>query len=200
MVNRCPYLLFIVKKHNGFARTKDILATGIHPRNIKKVRDVGQIIRVKRGLYRLTNIPLISNQGFVDLARAIPGGVICLLSALSYYELTTFNPSVIAMAICRGSRMPKINYPPVEFYNFSKKQFEAGINKIKIKAHEIRIYNPEKTICDCFRYRNKLGLDIAKEGLSEYLKRKDRNLEKLLEYAEICRIKTLLQTWLNAMI
>ncbi len=190
----------VFKKHKGFARTKDILAAGIHSRDIKGVRDAGQITRVKRGLYRLTNIPLISNQGFIDLARAIPGGIICLLSALSYYELTTFNPSVISMAICRGSREPKIEYPPVEFYHFSKKQFEAGINKIKIKGHEIRIYNPEKTICDCFRYRNKLGLDIAKEGLSEYLKRKDRDLEKLLDYAEICRIKPLLQTWLNAMI
>lgn len=190
----------VFKKYKGFVRTKDILAAGIHTRNIKRLRDAGQIIRVKRGLYRLANIPLISNQGFVDLARAVPGGVICLLSALSYYELTTFNPSVILMAICRGSRKPKINYPPVEFYHFSKKQFKAGINKAKIKGHEIRIYNPEKTICDCFRYRNKLGLDIAKEGLSEYLKRKDRNLEKLLEYAEICRIKPLLQTWLNAMI
>lgn len=190
----------VFKTHNGFARTKDILAAGIHTRDIKRAREKGQIIQVKRGLYRLAEIPLISNQGFVDLARAVPGGVICLLSALSYYKLTTFNPSVIAMAICRGSREPKIEYPPVEFYHFSKKQFEAGIDKIKIKGHEIRIYNPEKTICDCFRYRNKLGLDIAKEGLSEYLKRKDRNLEKLLEYAEICRIKPLLQTWLNAMI
>jgi len=190
----------VFKKHKGFARTKDILAAGIHTRNIKRVREKEQVVQVKRGLYRLADIPLISNQGFVDLARAVPGGVICLLSALSYYELTTFNPSVIAMAICRGSRKPKINYPPVEFYHFSKKQFEAGINKIKVKGHEIRIYNREKTICDCFRYRNKLGLDIAKEGLSEYLKRKDRDLEKLLEYAEICRIKPLLQTWLNAMI
>jgi predicted transcriptional regulator of viral defense system len=190
----------VFKKYKGFTRTKDILAAGIHPRDIKRVKDEGQIIRIKRGLYRLANISLISNQGFVDLAHAVPGGVICLLSALSYYELTTFNPLVIEMAICRGSRKPKINYPPVEFYHFSKKQFEAGISKIKIKGHEIRIYNPEKTICDCFRYRNKLGLDIAKEGLSEYLKRKDRNLEKLLEYAEICRIKPLLQTWLNAMI
>ncbi|HZJ18280.1 MAG TPA: type IV toxin-antitoxin system AbiEi family antitoxin domain-containing protein, partial [Patescibacteria group bacterium] len=154
----------VFKKYKGFTRTKDILAAGIHSRDIKMVRDAGQIIRVKRGLYRLTNIPLISNQGFVDLAHAVPEGVICLLSALSYYELTTFNPSVISMAICRGSREPKIEYPPVEFYHFSKKQFEAGINKIKIKGHEIRIYNPEKTICDCFRYRNKLGLDIAKEG------------------------------------
>lgn len=188
----------VFKKHNGFARTKNILSAGIHSRDVKRARDAGQIIRVKRGLYRLTNIPLISHQGFIDLAYVVPEGVICLLSALSYYELTIFNPSIISMAICRGSRRPKIEYPPVEFYYFSKKQFEAGINKIKIKGHEIRIYNPEKTICDCFRYRNKLGLDIAKEGLSEYLRRKDRNLEKLLEYAEICRIKPLLQTWLNA--
>jgi len=184
--------------HNGFARTKDILAAGIHGRDMRRMRDGGKIIRVKRGLYRLAEIPLISNQGFIDLARAVPKGAICLLSALSYYELTTFNPSIISMAICRGSREPKIEYPPVEFYHFSKKQFEAGINEIKIKGHKIRIYCPEKTICDCFRYRNKLGIDMAKEGLSEYLKRKDRNLEKLLEYAEICRIKPLLETWLYA--
>lgn len=190
----------VFKTHKGFARTKDILAAGVHTRNIKRAREKGQVVQVKRGFYRLAEIPLISNQGFVDLARAVPEGVICLLSALAYYELTTFNPSVIAMAICRGSRKPKIEYPPVEFYHFSKKQFEAGINKIKIKSHEIRIYGPEKTICDCFRYRNKLGIDITKEGLSEYLKRKDRSLEKLFEYAEICRIKPLLQTWLNAMI
>ena len=190
----------IFSTRNGFAGTRDILAAGIHRRDIKRIRDEGQIIRIKRGLYRLVEIPLISNQGFVDLARAVPKGVICLLSALSYYELTTFNPSIISMAICRGSREPKIEYPPVEFYHFSKKQFEAGINEIKINCHKIRIYCPEKTICDCFRYRNKLGLDIAKEGLSEYLKRKDRNLERLLEYAEICRIKPLLETWLNAMI
>lgn len=188
----------IFSTRNGFARTKDILAAGIHRRDIRRMRDEGMIIRVKRGLYRLAEIPLISNQGFVDLARAVPKGVICLFSALSYHELTTFSPSIISMAICRGSREPKIEYPPVEFYHFSRKQFEAGINEIKIKGHKIRIYCPEKTICDCFRYRNKLGLDMAKEGLSEYLKRKDRNLEKLLEYTEICRIRPLLETWLYA--
>ncbi|MEW6456929.1 MAG: type IV toxin-antitoxin system AbiEi family antitoxin domain-containing protein [Acidobacteriota bacterium] len=190
----------IFRAHNGFARTKDILEGGIHPRDIRRMADEGRIIRVKRGLYRLIEVPLISNQGFVDLSRADPEGVICLLSALSYFELTTFNPSVISMAIPRGSRQPKIQYPPVEFYYFSPKQFEAGIEEIKMETFKVRIYCPEKTICDCFRYRNKLGLDVAKEGLSEYLKRKDRNLEKLLEYAEICRVKPLIQTWLNAMI
>ena len=190
----------VFKEHDGFARTNDILAAGIHRRDIKKIKDEGWIIRVKRGLYRLSEIPLVSNQGYIDLARAVPEGVICLLSALSYYELTTFNPSVISMAICRGRRRPKIEYPPVEFYYFSKKQFKAGVNEIKIKAHKISIYCPEKTICDCFRYRSKLGLDIAKEGLSEYLKRKGRNLESLFEYAEICRVKKLMEIWVNAMI
>jgi predicted transcriptional regulator of viral defense system len=190
----------IFKKQSGFAKTKDITAAGIHPRNIKRIRDGGQVIRVRRGLYRLSDTPLISNQSFVDIVRAVPEGVICLLSALSYHELTTFNPSIISMAICRGKRRPKIEYPPVEFYYFSSKQFKAGIGEIEIQSNKVCVYCPEKTICDCFRYRNKLGLDIAKEGLSEYLKRKDRNLEKLLYYAEICRVKKLMEIWINAMI
>lgn len=190
----------VFRKYDGFARTRDILSAGVHRRDIKRIREEGRIIRVKRGLYRLSEIPVISNQGFIDLACAVPEGVICLLSALSYYELTTFNPSIISMALCRGTRRPKIEYPPVEFYYFSKKQFEAGIDEIEIKGHKVRIYSPEKTICDCFRYRNKLGLDVAKEGLSEYLKLRNRNLEKLFEYAEICRVKRLLETWINAMI
>jgi len=135
----------IFSTQNVFARTKYILAAVIHRRYIRRMIYKGKIIRVKRGFYRLAEMPLIANQGFIDLARAVPKGVICLLSALSYYELTTFNPSIISMAICRGSREPRIEYPPVEFYHFSKKQFEAGINEIKIKGHKIRIYCPEKT-------------------------------------------------------
>lgn len=190
----------VFRKYGDFARTRDIMEAGIHRRDIKRIRDEGKIIQVKRGLYRLSEIPVVSHQGFIDLAYAVPRGAICLLSALSYYELTTFNPSVISMALCRGTRQPIIKYPPVEFYYFSTKQFEAGIDEIKIKGYKIRIYCPEKTICDCFRYRNKLGLDVTKEGLSEYLKRKDRNLEKLFEYAEICRVKKIMETWINAMI
>ncbi len=193
-------IIKILKTRNGYARSKDILAEGIHQRDIKSILDKGIVIKVKNGLYKLSDTPVISNQSFVDLAFAVPEGVICLLSALSYYELTTFNPSLISMAIHRKSWRPKIEYPPVEFYYFSKKQFEAGIDKIKIKDHKINIYCREKTICDCFRYRNKLGIDIAKEGLSEYIKQKDRNLERLLKYAEICRVKTLMEIWINAMI
>lgn len=200
MNNKEEKIYKIFNSRKGFAGTKNLLTAGIHWRDIKKLKDEDKIIRVKNGLYRLAEVPIISNQGFIDLAYAVPDGVICLLSALSYHELTTFNPLIISIAVCRGSRMPKIEYPPVEFYYFSKKQFEAGIDEVKIKGNKIRVYSPEKTVCDCFRYRNKLGLDIAKEGLSEYLKRKNRDLEKLFRYAEICRIKPLLQTWISALI
>lgn len=186
--------------HDGFARTKDLLAAGVHRRDIKRIRDEGRIVSVKRGLYRRADIPLISHQGFIDLAHAVPEGVICLLSALSYHELTTFNPSVISMSLRRGSRKPIIKYPPVDFYHFSEEQFEAGIDEVTIGGHKVRIYCREKTVCDCFRYRNKLGLDVAKEGLTEYLKRKDRDLEKLMKYAEVCRIKSLLSIWLSALV
>ncbi len=200
MNDKYQKIVEIFKTHNGYARSKDILAKGVHPRNIKAALEEGLIIKVKNGLYRLSDTPIISNQSFIDIACAIPEGVICLFSALSYYELTTFNPSVISVAIYRKSWKPKIEYPPVEFYYFSTKQFESGIDIIRIDGHKVRIYSPEKTICDCIRYRNKLGLDVAKEGLTEYLKRKNRNLEKLLEYAEVCRVRPLLQEWLNVIV
>ena len=160
----------------------------------------GILLKIKNGLYWYVEAPLISNQGFVDVSLSIPDGVICLLSALSFYELTAFNPTFISVALPRGTWKPKIEYPPVEFYYFSAEQFAAGIEQVSIENFNIRIYSPEKTICDCFRYRNKIGLDIAQEGLIEYLKKKERSLEKLLQYAEICRVKSLLQSWLNAMI
>ncbi|MFA5794855.1 MAG: type IV toxin-antitoxin system AbiEi family antitoxin domain-containing protein [Candidatus Brocadiia bacterium] len=199
-MNKSDVITKLFKVNKGFARTSDILKTGVHPRDIKTMLDKGQITRVKRGIYRSAEIDIISHQGFIDLKRAAPGGVICLLSALAYFELTTFNPSVISMALSRGMRRPKVIYPPVEFYYFSARQFDAGIREIKIGSDKVRIYCPEKTICDCFRYRNKLGLDTVKEGLAEYLKRHDRNLEELLKYAQICRVKPLVQTWLNVMV
>jgi predicted transcriptional regulator of viral defense system len=190
----------IFLEKNGYARTKELIERGIHQRAIKMALVDGLLIKIKNGLYRYTEIPLISNQSFIDISLSVPDGVICLLSALSYYELTTFNPTFISVAILRNTWKPKIEYPPTEFFYFSEKQFGSGIDEVKIGSFNVRIYCPEKTICDCFRHRNKLGLDIAKEGLTEYLRKKDRNLEKLLNYAEICRVKQLIQTWLNALI
>lgn len=190
----------VFQDKSGYAKTTELKERGIHQRDLKKALDDGRVIKIKSGLYRYGETSMISHQGFVDVSLSVPHGVICLISALDYYELTTFNPTFIFVALPRNTWRPKIEYPPVEFFYFSKKQFESGIDEVKIEGFNIRIYCPEKTVCDCFRYRNKLGLDIAKEGLTEYLKRKDRSLEKLLKYAEICRIKSLMKTWLDALI
>ena len=190
----------LFKENAGYAKTKDILAYGIHARDIQAVREDGMISKVKSGLYKLSGYSVVSNDDFIDVSRAVPGGVICLLSALSYYELTTFIPPVVSIALQRNTWTPKIEYPPVKVYHFSKKQYEAGIEEIDDNGNRFHIYNREKTICDCVRYRNKLGIDTAKEGLTEYLRRKDRKLEKLMEYAEIGRIKPLMKTWLTMMV
>jgi predicted transcriptional regulator of viral defense system len=196
--NEKIFNFFLERK--GIASVSELKNRGVHYRDIKALLEKGPLIKIKSGRYRYVDATVSSNQGFVDIAFSVPGGVICLLSALSYYELTTFNPSTISVAIPRNTWKPKIEYPPVEFFYFSKEQFRTGIDEVKIGDVNVRIYCPEKTICDCFRYRNKLGLDVAREGLLEYLKKKDRSLEKLLKYSEICRLKSVMQTWLNAVI
>ena len=180
--------------------TDSMLRAGFHTRDIKRLLNEGKIIQLKRGIYRLSDVKLVSNQGFIDISHAVPKGVICLLSALEYHGLTTANPMVISVAIPRSVRMPKIAFPPSALYYFSTKQYREGMDRININGYQVRIYCPEKTICDCFRYKNKLGLDVAKEGLKEYLKRKKRDLPLLLKYAKICRVAPLIKTWLNALV
>jgi len=190
----------IFKKGAAYVTFGEMKKKGIHPRDIARMVKNGDLLPIKRGLYKNPKIDQGANQGLLDLAVAEPRGVICLLSALSYYELTTFNPSVISMSLPRDVRFPRILYPPVEFYHFSEEQFKAGIDEVNLKGIILRIYSREKTICDCFRYRNKIGLDAAKEGLAEYLKLKNRNIEKLLHLAQVCRVKPLVETWLKAMV
>ena len=184
---------------HGYAEYGQLVLAGMHPRDINVATQNNVLIKIKKGLYRVSDTPAASHQGFADAARAISGAVICLVSALDYHGLTTFNPSLVSVALPRSASMPKIAYPPTELYRFSKTQYEAGITQIKIAGIMVNIYSPEKTICDCFRYRNKLGLDLAKEGLAEYLKKKNKNLDTLLTLAQLCRIKPLMETWLRAM-
>ena len=190
----------IFKRGAVYVTFGDMKKKGIHSRDIARMVKNGDLLVIKRGLYKNPKADQGANQGFHDLCTAEPRGVICLLSALSYHELTTFNPSVISMALPRDVRFPKILYPPVEFYHFSQEQFNAGINEISLKGTTLRVYSREKTVCDCFRYRNKIGLDTAKEGLAKYLKLKSRNIEELLQMAQVCHVKSLVVTWLNALV
>ena len=189
-----------IRANGGYIRPKDLRDAGFYINWVYYLLGSGDLERIARGLYRLTEHPIRAFIGFVEVSRQVPTGIICLRSALDYYELTTYNPPIIDIAVPRGTHRPKITYPPVNFWVFSEKMFTAGMSQIKIEQADVRIYEKEKTICDCFRFRNKIGTDLAKEGLKEYLKLKERNIPKLLDLAEICRIKPLLRTYLDAML
>ena len=189
-----------LKEHKGYARMKEMKARGIHTRQIQKLIKAGLIVKVKSGLYRLADLQTGESNGMVEICLAMPKAVVCLSSALAFHELTTFVPTVISFAIPRAGKPVRLSYPPNEAYFFSANQYKAGIEHHETKAGHIQIYGPEKTVCDLFRFRNQLGEDIALEGLKEYLKRRNRDLNKLRKLSQVCRVKGIISQYVKAIV
>ena len=195
-------ILDIFKNHGGYARMKDLKAASVHTRDVARLMEDGTIEKVKSGLYRLAELPTEDGMplSFIDVCQALPKGVICLLSALEFYDLTTQNPFDINVAVPHAEKVSKIEYPPVRVFYFRERFYNMGIEKIETESGMVRIYAKEKTICDMFRYRNKLGEDVALEGLRNYLKLPEANVNKLVEYANQLQVKTVLLPYLKALI
>lgn len=187
-----------IKDKGGYARQTELREHGFQSRDISKLFNNDILEKIQPGLYKLKDSDVTSS--FVDISKAIPQAVIALVSALSYYELTTFNPSRVHLAIPNDAKPPKLNFPPVEVYYFRKAQYKAGIEDVMIQGHSVKIYNREKTICDMFRYRNRLGEDLALKGLKNYLNLPDSNLNELQKYMRICRVKTVMKPYLKALV
>ncbi len=135
------------------------------------------------------------------MSKIVPNGVICLLSALSYYDISSYNPWEYYIAIHRDNHKPKIpEYPPISIFYFADKQYNTGIEEIMIKGNKIKIYDLEKTICDCIRYRNKIGVDIVKEALNEYIKKRGSNINKLLNYARDTGVHSIIKNYLEVLL
>ncbi len=186
--------------NKGYSRMKELRLSGIQTRDIAKAVAENIIEKIKPGLYKLTDYPWDEHGSFTDVCQANPNAVICLLSAADYHQLTTFNPSEIYVAVPNNTDKFVLKYPPIKLYYFSHNYFQSGIENIETKSGEIRIYNKEKTIADLFRYMNKIGEDIAVESLKEYLNHKTRNTPKLLEYANICRVKDKMEPMIKAIL
>jgi len=190
----------IFKKHYGYAYLKDLKAQGIHTDTIRKLLAEGKIEKIKPGLYRLADSPMIAHQGFIDICMAIPRAIICLHSALSYYELTTAVTGEVMIALPREAKAPQIQYPPVKVFYFSRSNYSDGVEIIHTKTGNFKIYKIEKTIVDCFRYRNRLGEDVPVEGLKNYLKRKNADLYRLFSYARKGRMYRVIKPYVEALI
>lgn len=171
---------------------------GISRYSLYKMRDDGIIEQISRGIYRLMELPTISNPDLVTVSLRFPNAVICLISALSYHGMTTQIPHAVSIAVPRQARMPSLDSPPIHAYKFSDNAFKAGIEKHQIDGVCVRVYSPEKTLADCFKYRNKLGMDVVLEALKLYKSQKKYSLDKLLKCARICRVEKVMKPYLEA--
>lgn len=191
---------YISFSNKGYISTKDVERNGINRFYINQLEKLGVISKIKNGLYKWEEYDFQYNYELVDVFKIVPKGILCLTSALAYYDLTTHNPWQYEIAIERTKKVTLPDYPPIKLIYFSSKQLEVGIIETDIDGHLVKIYDPEKTICDCVRYRNKIGIDIVKEGINEYLKRKDKDFNKLMKYAEVCRVQKILKEYLEVLI
>jgi len=182
-------------------RTSEALRLGIHPRTLYALRDSGELVSVARGLYRLASAPTLAHPDWIVVALRVPRSVICLISALAHYELTTQVPHHIDIALPSHSHVPKVDGQPLRVFWYPERAYNAGIDTITLDRVQIRIYSPEKTIVDCFKYRNKIGLDVAVEALRNY-RQKVRKLpvKKLLEYARVGRVENVMRPYLEAVL
>ncbi len=164
------------------------------------MRDAGIVERLSRGLYRLAELPRLGDPDLVTVSLKVPRGVICLISALAHHEITTQIPHQIHVALARGAEPPRLDYPPLRVFWFSGGAFTEGVETHKLDGVPVRVYSPEKTLADCFKYRNKIGLDTAVEALKLYRERRRPNVDALVRHARVCRVEKVMRPYLEALL
>ena len=190
----------IFRKHGGVLRAGQAIRAGIHPGTLYAMRDSGLLERVSRGVYRLASSSPLGNPDLVTVATRIPGGVICLISALSFHELTTQIPHEVHVALASGAEEPRLDHPPIRTYRFTGQSFTEGVETHELDGVDVRVYSPEKTLADCFKFRNRIGLDTAVEAVRSYRERGSIRVDELMRYASICRVKKVIQPYLQAIL
>lgn len=192
--------LKVFKDHGGILRYAKAIELGIHPRTLYALKSSGLLEQLQKGLYCLPGLPGHTQPDLVSIVRKVPTGVICLISALFFHKLTTEIPHFIYLAVRQGYKPPKINYPPIRFYWFSDSIFELGIEIHELEGVSVRCYSMEKTIVDCFRFRNKIGIDVAIEALKKYWQQRGANLDLIMKFAKIGRIEKIIKPYIETVI
>lgn len=187
------------RQHGGVLKTGQALIRGIHPAALYSLVESGQLTRLARGLYRLADAQEFSNPDLAVVASKAPDSVVCLISALSFHEITTQVPRAVYLAVPRGGYAGlRLRTPPVKIYRFDAATFEQGIETHRIDGVTVRIYGVARTLVDCFKYRNKLGLDIAVEALRFARERKRTNNREILHFAAKLRQARVISPYLES--
>jgi predicted transcriptional regulator of viral defense system len=162
-------------------------------------RQQGLVTREGRGLYIAVDAQATAHHTLAGAAKRVPGGVICLLSALRFHDMTTQSPHQVWMAIGEKARRPRVDHPPLRIVRFSERALKHGVQSHKIEGVSIRVFTPAKTVADCFKYRNKIGLDVALEALRDCRKNRKATIDQLWEAAKVCRVSKVMQPYLESL-
>jgi predicted transcriptional regulator of viral defense system len=192
--------LRIFKTQGGILSTDQAIKLGIHPRTLYALRDNARLERMERGLYRLADAKPLGNPDLVTVALKVPRGVVCLISALAFHRMTTQVPHAVYLAIPANDQAPALQYPPLHLFWYSKAVYESGILETTLDGVKVRVYSPEKTLADCFKYRNKLGIDVCVEALNLYRRRGRMKVDQLERYAKACRVERVMRPYLEAVL
>lgn len=187
-------------RKKGFLRPRDLAEIGLSRQYLSVVYRRGLLERVSRGIYCLPGTPVDENQSLVEICTKVPVGVICLLSALRFHNLTTQAPFQVHLAISRTASRPKIDSLQLRVYRFSGKALTEGVEEHSVAVAEIRVYSPAKTVADCFKFRNKIGLDVAIEALRDYLRQRKATVDELVHFGRICQVEKVMAPYIEAML
>ena len=190
----------IFRKHGGQLRMSEALAYGITRYTLYALRDRGVLEQITRGVYRLRELPPLGNPDLVTVSLRFPKAVVCLVSALAWHDITTQIPHEVSVAVPKDSRTPSLDYPPIKAHKFSHEAYKPGIEEHLLDGAPVKIYNREKTLVDCFKFRNKIGMDVVLEALKLHRARNGLDLGELIEYARICRVENVMRPYLEAII
>ncbi len=183
----------------GVLRPRDLARHGIPRTYLQRLVRRGEIERVGRGLYMLPGADVTEHHSLVEACKRVPRGVVCLLSALRFHGLTTQNPWEVWLAVGRSAWRPRGETVALRVVHLSPSTFDAGVEEHRIEGVPVRVYSAAKTVADCFKFRNKVGLDVALEALRDYRRQYRAGMDELWRFAKICRVTTVLRPYLEAL-
>ena len=192
-------------RRNGMLRARDFALRGISRQQLKRLTDSGEIARLGRGLYSLPDADITRHHTLAEVCTRVSHAVVCLSSALQFHNLTTQSPAEVWILIDKVARAPRLDYPPIRVFHASGEALDAGVEAQCIEGVMVRVTNVPKTVADCFKYRNKIGLDVALEALKESLRRNPGTglrptiREDIHRYARICSVDRVMQPYLEAL-
>jgi predicted transcriptional regulator of viral defense system len=195
-----PYqkIMQYVGQH-GMVRPRDIEAIGLPREYLVRLHRQGKLNRSGRGIYTLPDAAVTELYSYAEVAKRVPEAVICLLSALTFHEITTQSPASVWIALGKGARTPALTSPSLRIVRLSGPSLTEGTENHRVEGVPIRVYSAAKTVADCFKFRNKIGLDVAIEALKDSLRQKKANINEIYRYAKMCRVANVIRPYMEAL-